>query len=556
MSEMYGISVILKLIDQLSGPMKQVERSFDRMQTAYRKHGQSMRDVGRNMTMAVSLPLVGLGALATNTAVSFESAFTGVRKTVEATEEQFTELRKGFEGLSLVIPESFENISKIGEAAGQLGIQTENIMGFTEVMAALGVTTNLSADEAATVLARFANITQMSQKDFGRLGSSIVALGNNLATTEAEIADMSLRLAAAGKQVGFTEAQTLGLAGALSSLGLESQAGGTAFSRVLIEMDRAVIKGGKNFQIFSKVSGMSGKQFKDLYKKDVLGAVLAFTDGLGKMGNRSTLVFDALKLDGIRTADALRRVAGSGDQLRNAMALSSDAWEKNIALTREANLRYGTAASQFKMFWNELRLFAKDMGELILPVVLRFLNVARPLLRLLKELPEPVKVLVIAFAGLAAISGPVIWVMGTLIGLFAAMGVAASPVLATFVGIGAALGVIVVGVLALQKAWENLKSGDVFGSTPFGLLYRAVTGERGKSLIPSLSRETVEEKMMGSPLAPAPTLTVPGLMKSATEIVLRIVGDKATAVQSVDKKKGDSKLSVITQGYLGLMGAQ
>lgn len=545
MAEEFGLSVVLRLVDRLSGPMRRVEGTFANMQNAYRKHGQAMRDVGRSMSMFVTLPLVGLGTLATKTAVDFESAFTGVRKTVDATEEQFAELQKGFESLSTTIPLTFENISKVGEAAGQLGIETENIHAFTKTMSDLGVTTNLSADEAATALARLANITQMPQENFDRLGSTVVQLGNNLATTEAEIVEMGLRLASAGKQTGLTEAQTLGLAGALSSLGLQAQAGGTAFSRVMIEMNKAITKGGKEFQIFSRVAGMSGDEFRKLYRRDTVAAMQAFLQGVTNMGEKSTLVFEELKLGGIRVSDALRRVAGSGDLLRRSMAMGSEAWEENIALTKEAELRYSTAASQFRIFWNEVRLFARDMGAIILPIVMKFINnFLRPALRWIQALPAPIKIIGVGIIGLTAALGPLILALGVLNGLFAAMGVAMAPVLGTLIAIGGALGVIVASVVALNKAWENLKKGDVMGATTYGLIKNMVTGERGTP--------TAGKAEGASPIS---GLSLPGLMKSAAEITLKVVGDKAVAIESVDKKKGDPKVNVVTQGYLGLLGA-
>lgn len=183
------------------------------------KAGQSMKDVGRKMTAALTVPLAGIGGVAIKSAIDFESAFSGVKKTVDMSDAGFEQLEKSIRDMAKELPFAATEIAGVAESAGQLGIENENIEGFTKTILDIGVATNLSTEQAANDFARFANIVQMPQENFDRLGSSIVALGNNLATTESEILSMSMRLAGIGAQVGLTEAEIMALAAAMSSVG-------------------------------------------------------------------------------------------------------------------------------------------------------------------------------------------------------------------------------------------------------------------------------------------------------------------------------------------------
>jgi TP901 family phage tail tape measure protein len=243
----------------------------------------AMTTVGTSLTRNVTMPIAGAGALASKFSIDFESAFAGVKKTVDATDKEFAMLEEGIRGMSKELPASAVEIAAVAEAAGQLGIEVPNIMGFTRTMIDLGEATNLSADEAATALARLANITGMPQTEFDRLGSTVVALGNNLATTEAEIVEMGLRLAGAGSQVGMTEAEILSFAGALSSVGIQAQAGGSAFSRVMVEMQLATETNSEALSQFADVAGMSADEFKTAFQEDAAGAIIAFIQGLGSL---------------------------------------------------------------------------------------------------------------------------------------------------------------------------------------------------------------------------------------------------------------------------------
>lgn len=308
-------------------------------------------------TMAATIGIGTAVKEVANSGISFESAFTGVTKTVDATSEELSKLRKDIRGMAKEMPESVEEISGVAEAAGQLGIKTKSVAGFTKTMVMLGDATNLSSEEAATSMARFANVTGMSQKNFDKLGSTVVALGNNMATTEKEIVEMATRISGAGSQVGLSEAQIMSFSAALSSVGIEAEAGGTAFSTLLSKMNLATVQGGKSLNSFATVAGMSGEQFKKAFKNDAAGAVLSFINGLNKInknGGSAIKTLNDMGLSDVRIRDALLRAAGASGTFTEALKIGTKAWNKNTALTKEAETRYKTMESQLQMTKNKL----------------------------------------------------------------------------------------------------------------------------------------------------------------------------------------------------------
>lgn len=400
------------------------EQGMSRAEATTKQFDRSVSGLIRNNKAEMTqLGMAGLAAGAgiaagftasAKAAIDWESAFAGVVKTVDATEAELGDLERGLRDMALTIPATQTELAGIAEAAGQLGIETPNILGFTRTMADLGVATNLTSEEAAVLFARFANITGLDQTMFSNLGSSVVDLGNNLATTEREIGEMSLRIAAAGSQIGLTESEILGFAGALSSVGIEAQAGGTAISRVFIEIDKAVRTGGDTLEKFAETAGMTAEEFTQAYQENASGAIIAFIEGLRGISDAGGNVFgvlEELSLQDIRVRDALLRAAGAGDLFRESIELSNVAFSENVALSEEAARRYETVESQLTMMWNAVREAAIAFGEIFLPVLVQVVTWIKNAAEWFANLPEPIK--------------SVVGVAGALVGAFTLLGGAA-----------------------------------------------------------------------------------------------------------------------------------
>ena len=331
--------------------LKETEPFFDGLEKAGTKAFQALAAAATVAGTAV----VGIGTMAAQAGIEFESAFAGVKKTTEATAQEYAQLKEEILGMTREIPASGAEISEVAEAAGQLGIEKENLLDFTRTMIDLRESTNLASTEAASSLAKFANITNMSADNYGRLGSVVVGLGNNFATTESDIVSMATRIASSGELAGFTEAQILAMATAMSSVGIEAEAGGSSMSKMIKKVQVAVETGSKDLDAYADVAGMSVAKFREAFEKDGLSAVAAFISGLNdteRNGRSATVILDELGLTQVNLSNTLLSLANADDLMYNAVETANKAWEENVALTNEASMRYETTESKLAVMSN------------------------------------------------------------------------------------------------------------------------------------------------------------------------------------------------------------
>ena len=336
------------------------------------------------------LSFAGIAA-ATKTAIEFEDAWTGVTKTVDGTPQQLSKIDDGLKNLAQTTSSTYQDIAHYAELAGQMGIPTDSIVGFTKTITELGDTTNLVGEEAAQSIAKFSNVMVSQSKKtntyYSRLGSTIVDLGNKFSTTEADIMDMATRLGVAGKMVGFNSNQVLGLSTALSSLGIEAAAGGGSVSKMLKTIDIAVSTGNDSLSDFAEVSGMTSQQFQKAWGEDAAGTFLKFVEGIGKSSDITKTLND-LGITEIRQSQAMGALAQSSDVLANALNVSKNAWNDNSAMANEAEKRYATLKSQLSQTWEAVKQAGNELGQAFTPTLTDLLKIVKKAANAFSNLDE------------------------------------------------------------------------------------------------------------------------------------------------------------------------
>ncbi|WP_172171047.1 phage tail tape measure protein [Brevibacterium sp. CT2-23B] len=420
MSEVRSVSALLSVkVNQFKADMasagkaavdaaNKTETAWDKSTTgagramkAAQQYSQEMTTVGTGLATFGGIVVGALG-LATKATMSWESAWTGVMKTVDGTPRQLADIQSGLRDLAKTLPATHEEIAAVAEAAGQLGVKTDDVVSFTKTMIDLGEATNLTAEEAATSIAQITNVMGTAGKDVGRFGATLVELGNNGASTEKDILSMAQRLAGAGKLAGASEADILALSNAMASVGIRAELGGGVMTRVMNRMYADVKNGGEGLEELARVSGVTSKQFAQAYEEDPVRAVAMLTDGLNGVKEGGGNVVETMKELGIKGTEetqVMLQLAGAGDLLTESLDMGKSAWEENTALVQEASKRYETAESRIKIAGNQIKDTAITLGGTFAPAVAGVVEGVGDLVGIVGQAPEPVIKLGGALAG-------------------------------------------------------------------------------------------------------------------------------------------------------------
>lgn len=327
--------------------------------------------------------IAGFGVASIAAAVAHERAFANVARTTQTSAEGYEILRRQIELMSMELPVTFEELTNIASAAGQLGISASGVASFTSTVARLSATTNLSSDAAGVALARFRAFfaevgadkgLNVTERTFSNLASSILKVGVNSIATESGIVNVATQIASMGQYAGYTANQTIGLAGALSSIGVAPELSRGTITRTFSLIGTAVSKGGEDLDRFAALSGRSASEFKAAWGTENFAGV--FTDmmrglyNVTQSGEDANLMLMDLGFNSVRDRPLLLRLAGAANEAGEAGGLlaqtMSDAfagWTQNSELALQYSKISQTTAARIQVLGQSFEQLFASMGQ-------------------------------------------------------------------------------------------------------------------------------------------------------------------------------------------------
>lgn len=361
-----------ELIIKINGTAKNFLDELEKVKKKTEDVNEVLEKTGKGAAVAFAAMTAAV-FVSTKAFADYETALVGVGKTTDITGANLKAFGKEFQKLSTQIPVSTNELLGIAQAAGQLGIKgEENLLKFTDTVAKLGVATDLSGQEAATALARILNVTNESISSIDKLGSVIVAMGNNFAASESEIVRVTTEVARSTAVFGVSSANAVALATAMRALGIQAELGGSAVGRTFRAIDAAIRTGGAALENLSAVTGMTGEQLKKTFKEDSVAVFKAFIEGIGRIeaaGGSSTQALAAFKLKGDEILKVLPVLAKNSGILGDTMSLAAKEVRNSSALNKEAAAAFNTLNSETQILKNNFENLKVSVGEKLAPTL-------------------------------------------------------------------------------------------------------------------------------------------------------------------------------------------
>ena len=360
----------LKLNKQQRTQLTGLEKQYTRMGGSVNKLTSHNKGLLLSMTkmrwVLVNLAMAGAavyGAYRTliKPFIDFEKALAEVRKTTNFSREEISGLGDSLLEMSKTLPITSMELAKIATIAGQLGLGGEGataVESFTRVVAMMATATEMTAETAATNLAKIAQAFNLPISDVNNLGSAINELSNTTAATSSEISESLKRVGAVSTQLGLSVEFMAALEATLISSGMQA-------NRAATRMRTALARIATDIEGFAKIAGKKPLDFRKMMVDDPEKAILEVISGLNKYGDSVSIQAEATETIGRVGSQAFQTLAISQVKLLENIETSNSAYNEGLSLIKETRRQAQTTAATMTELGNAMSAMVMSQNNMI-----------------------------------------------------------------------------------------------------------------------------------------------------------------------------------------------
>ncbi|NPV30557.1 MAG: phage tail tape measure protein [Firmicutes bacterium] len=352
---------------KLAQQLEETERAQKRLATAVRINEKvaSFRQAMRGRLLDTVEYALTLGA-SVRAAIQFESAMADVRKVVDfETPEQFKAMGKDIVQLSKRIPMAASELAQIVAAGGQAGIAREELLGFAEAAAKMGVAFDITAEEAGQTMAEWRSAFNMTQEQVNILADQINYLGNTTAASAPKIAEVVRRIGPLGEVGGAAAAQIAALGATMVSAGIQEEVAATGIKNLILGLvaGESATKG--QAAAFKRL-GLDAVEMAKLMQKDAQGAILKVLEAIKRLPkHEQASMLD--ELFGKESIGPISVLLTRLDALKENFSKVGDATKYAGSMQAEFEARSATTENRLQLLRNQMTALGISVGEILLP---------------------------------------------------------------------------------------------------------------------------------------------------------------------------------------------
>lgn len=392
--------------------------------TVEKTFGKLVKVAGQT-SVGVGASLIGISGAASMMAARFEDAFARVEKTTGLAGNQLTKLGVDIRQLSTDIPVAANELAGLADLAGQLGVAAESVDDYAASAAKLGVATNISSTQAVSALSQLIGIFDLAEEQMDGLASSFSVLANRTRATEPDILRFATRVGGAAKAVGASADEIMAVGAAVTGMGVQVEAGGTAIQRVLLDMQEAAQSGGDKLRAFTEAMSMTNEEFRNIQASSPVELFRRLIGALADADDQAALLLRRLDIRDVRATQTLLTLAEATDELDDALGKSSAAFAEAEDIHKLAEIRFSTLTQQLRVFKQSLAEIWRAIGSWLVAPMMVAVKAMTGVVNLFNRIPEPAKNVmgyITAIGGsILTLGGIILTFMGTWHGLLIAL---------------------------------------------------------------------------------------------------------------------------------------
>ena len=389
-------------------------KAMSKAQKKVKKFGTSMKRVGSSMTTGLTMPIIGLGAIAIKTFADFEQAMLKVKAVSGATGAQFSMLEADAKRLGSSTMFTASQVAGLQLELSKLGLTPEEINKSTDSILSLAQATGHDLAESATIVASTMNSFGMEASDAAKVADMFAVASSSAAIDMTKLSVAMPTVGATANAVGVPLEGLTAMMMTLADSGMEASTMGTHLRKIFVEL------------------ATKGISFDDAMNQ-INTSTDKVTTATGLFGKRA---FGA----GLILAGNTKKTADYNVQLDNAAGKSKEM----------ANIMDSGAKGAMRKLASQAEGLAISLGEILIPIFQKLMTFISGAINTWNGFDSSTKTTIVTVALLAAAIGPVVSLIGTLAVVFGALVSPIGLVVAAIVG-------IVVAFAYVRENWEAFK---------------------------------------------------------------------------------------------------